>query len=175
MYKTVCCQWNFQNYIKRFWIKYIWAKKCSKHVETINWNELKVHSAACWSCGIEKVTCLPSISYFTMNDNQPTNEHNSSTTLTHNLMYPNQSQITLDKWCQNVWEFMSFWNVTLYLCTDVYQCFEGTHCLHLQRLKGQNHTPLAMKGKQSVKVLANSTPVVKCHLPNTWILKNTNG
>jgi len=59
-----------------------------------------------------------------------------------------------------------FWNVMVYWWAGVYQCFEGTHCLHLQGLKGQNHTPLTMKRKHSVKIKywENSTPVAKCHI-----------
>jgi hypothetical protein len=42
-----------------------------------------------------------SLSYYCTKDKQPTYQHNSSTTLTHNLMHPNYSQINLAKQYQN--------------------------------------------------------------------------
>jgi hypothetical protein len=43
-----------------------------------------------------------SLSYSSTKDKQPTNQHNNSTTLTHNLMHPKHSQINLAKQHQNM-------------------------------------------------------------------------
>jgi len=47
------------------------------------------------------------LSYPSTKDKQPTNQHNSSTTLTHNKMHPNQSRINLAKQYQIMCKFSS--------------------------------------------------------------------
>jgi hypothetical protein len=80
-------------------------------------------------------------------------------------MHPNQSQISLAKQYQNLLRSQVFWDVMLCLWAGASRCSEGTYCLHLQGLKGQNPQPLKMKTKHSVKTLQNSNPVTKRHIP----------
>jgi len=63
-----------------------------------------------------------SLSYTSTKDKQRTNQHSSSTTVTHNLMHPTQSQINLAKQYQTMWEFRSsgmWWCTGGLVCTNV--------------------------------------------------------
>jgi len=102
-----------------------------------------------------------SLSYSSTKDNQPTNQHNSSTTPTHtNLMHPNHSQINLVKQYQNMWEFRSsgMWSHTSrLLCTIV---LEEHTAFIVKGWRGKIILPWQLREDIPSKYWENSTPVI---------------
>ena len=101
-----------------------------------------------------------SLTYSSTKDNQPTNQHNSSTTPTHtNLIHPNHSQINLAKQYQNMWEFRSsgMWSHTSrLLCTNVLK--EHTAFI-FKGWRGKIILPWQLREDIPSKYWENSTPV----------------
>jgi hypothetical protein len=76
-HKTHTKYTNYCTYSASWW----WANKCSKHVEDINRNKLKVNSASCWSyctdilrCTVNKTLSL-TMQYIKRNINLASNVH----------------------------------------------------------------------------------------------------